>query len=101
MGFKEAVPYLMLLAVLTSVGVTVGYIGFAAGTSDSRNELQKHIAVLTATNMFVVLVLGVLYYYYIQMNSSSFVPMTILITSFNTFLSIMSVSIAVLQQVSI
>jgi hypothetical protein len=100
MGFKEAVPYLMLIAVLTSVGITVGYIGFAAGTSDSRNELQKHIAVLTATNMFVVLVLGVLYYYYVQMNTAAFVPMTILIVSFTLFLAIMSVSIAVLQQVS-
>ena len=100
MGFKEAVPYLLILAVLSCVGVTVGYISYAAGTSDNRNELQKHISILTAVNVFIVLTLGFLFYYYVQKNIDSFIPMTIILTCFNMFLSIMAVSVATLQQVS-
>jgi hypothetical protein len=99
-SLKEAVPYILLILVLASVTGSVAYIGMSAGNPDTRNELQKHVAILTTVNLLVTILLGFLLYYYITMNQSSFLPFTIFMTSFNMFLGIMSVSVAVLQQVN-
>ncbi len=97
---KEAVPYILLVLVLASVIGSVAYIGMSAGNPDTRNELQKHVAILTTVNLLTTILLGFLLYYYITMNQSAFLPFTIFMTSFNMFLGIMSVSIAVLQQIN-
>lgn len=101
MDIKQLLPYMLIGIILTSVAVSVGYIGYSAsGNQNNRNELQKHVAILTTVNLLTAIFLGVLFYYYIQMNSASFVPFTIIMMTFNLFLSIMSVSIAVLTQSS-
>jgi hypothetical protein len=101
MNLKELLPYLLVGIVLTSVAVSVGYIGYSAsGNQNNRNELQKHVAILTTVNLLTAIFLGILFYYYIQMNSASFVPFTIMMMTFNLFLSIMAVSVAVLTQTS-
>jgi hypothetical protein len=99
MDIKELLPYLLVTIVLISVAVSVGYIGYSAsGNQNNRNELQKHVAILTTVNLLTAIFLGILFYYYIQMNGGSFVPFTIIMMTFNLFISIMSVSIAVLTQ---
>jgi hypothetical protein len=97
---KETIPYILLVLVLASVAGSVAYIGMSAGNSDTRNELQKHVAILTTVNLLTSVLLGFLLYYYILMNSSSFFPFTIFMLTFNMFLGIMAVSVAVLQQVN-
>jgi hypothetical protein len=100
MEMSEIFPYILVFIVLTSVAVSVGYIGYSAGNQNSRNELQKHVAILTTVNLLTCLFLGILFFYYIQMNRVAFIPFTIIMLTFNLFLSIMSVSIAVLTQSS-
>lgn len=99
-SLKEAVPYVLLVLVLASVIGSVAYIGMSAGNPDTRNELQKHVAILTTVNLLVSILMGFLLYYYILMNQASFLPFTIFMLTFNMFLGILSVSIAVLQQVN-
>lgn len=100
MNLRDSVPYLLLVLVLASVAGSVGYIGMSAGNTDTRNELQKHVAILTTVNILTCILLGFLLYYYVLANPSSFFPFTMFLLTFNLFLGIMSVSIAVLQQVS-
>jgi hypothetical protein len=100
-SFQDSVPYLLVGLVLVSVAVSVIYIGMSAGNSDTRNELQKQIGILTGTNVLTVIFLGFLMYYYVLSNTQMFLPFTIFMMSFNLFLGIMSVSIAVLQQLSV
>lgn len=98
-SLKETAPYILVALILLSVGGSVGYIGMSAGKPDTRNELQKHVAILTTVNLLTCILLGFLLYYYILMNNSAFLPFTIFMLTFNMFLGIMSVSIAVLQQI--
>jgi hypothetical protein len=100
MNLSQLVPYLLLVLVLASVATTVIYLGVNAGNVDVRNELQKHVAILSVTNLLTVIFLGFLLYYYILSNPASFLPFSIFMLSFNMFLGIMSVSIAVLQQIA-
>jgi hypothetical protein len=100
MNLREMVPYLLLVLVLASVAASVGYIGYSAGNPDTRNEIQKHVAILTTVNLLTSLFLGFLLYYYILSNPASFIPLTLFMLTFNMFLGIMATSIAVLQQVS-
>lgn len=100
-NFSDYIPYLLVGLVLISVSVSVIYIGMSAGNSDTRNELQKQISILTATNVITVIFLGFLMYYYLLSNTQAIIPFTVFMLSFNLFLSIMSVSISVLQQMSI
>jgi hypothetical protein len=99
--FQEVLPYALVGLVLISVAVSVVYIGMAAGNSDTRNELQKHIGILTATNIVTVFFLGFLMYYYLISNTQMILPFTVFMASFNLFLGIMAVSVAVLQQLSV
>lgn len=100
-GFQDSLPYVLVGLVLVSVAVSVIYIGMSAGNSDTRNELQKHIGILTATNVVTVFFLGFLMYYYLISNSQMILPFTVFMTSFNLFLGIMAVSVSVLQQLSV
>lgn len=100
MNIKEAAPYVLVSIVLVSIAVSLSFIGQSSGNANTRNELQKQIGILTTVNLLASLILGVLLYYYIQINADSFVPLTIIMLTFNLFLSIMSTSIAVLVQSS-
>ena len=97
---QDSVPYVLVGLVLVSVAVSVIYIGMSAGNSDTRNELQKQVSILTAANVITIIFLGFLMYYYVLSNTQMFVPFTIFMMSFNLFLGIMAVSICVLQQFS-
>ena len=100
-GFQDSLPYVLVGLVLVSVSVSVIYIGMSAGNSDTRNELQKHIGILTATNIVTVVFLGFLLYYYLISNTQMILPFTVFMSSFNLFLGIMAVSVSVLQQLSV
>jgi hypothetical protein len=100
-SMQDSVPYILVGLVLVSVAVSVIYIGMSAGNSDTRNELQKQISILTGTNVITVIFLGFLMYYYVISNTQMFLPFTIFMMTFNLFLGIMAVSISVLQQLSI
>jgi hypothetical protein len=100
-SFQETIPYILVGLIFISVAVSVTYIGMSAGNSDTRNELQKQISILTAANALTVVVLGFLIYYYVMSNTQMFVPFSIFMMSFNLFLGILAVSISVLQQLSV
>jgi len=100
MNLKEATPYILIFIVLVSVAASLGYIGSQSGNSNTRNEIQKQVGILATTNALGSIFLGILLYYYVQINPESFVPFTIIMLTFNLFLSIMSTSIAVLVQSS-
>lgn len=100
-SFQESIPYILVGLVLISVAVSVIYIGMSAGTSETRNELQKQISILTGTNAIAVIFLGFLLYYYVMSDIHVFLPLTIFMMSFNLFLGIMAVSVSVLQQLSV
>lgn len=100
MELKQAIPYLLLTLVLASVATTVIYLGVNAGNVDVKNEFQKHIAILTITNLLTSVLLGFLLYYYILSNPASFFPFALFMIVFNMFLSITAVSISVVQQMT-
>ena len=101
MALQDSVPYILVGLVLVSVAISVIYIGMSAGNSDTRNELQKQISILTGTNVITVIFLGFLMYYYVVSNTQMLLPFTIFMMTFNLFLGIMAVSISVLQQLSV
>jgi hypothetical protein len=100
-GVQGSLPYVLVFLVLASVATSVFYIGMSAGNSDTRNELQKHISILTAANVLTVIFLGFLSYYYLTSNTQMILPFTVFMTTFNMFLGIMAVSVSVLQQLSV
>jgi hypothetical protein len=100
MNIRELVPYILVTVVLASVAASIGYIGYNSGNPDTRNELQKHVAILTTVNLLTSIFLGFLLYYYVLSSPASFLPLTIVMLTFNLFIGIMAVSVAVLQQVS-
>ena len=100
MNIKEALPYILIFIVLVSVAGSLIYIASQSGNQNTRNEIQKHVGILSTVNGVAALLLGILLYYYIQITPESFVPFTIIMLTFNLFLSIMSTSIAVLVQSS-
>ena len=99
MNLSQIVPYILLFLVMASVAGSVTYIGLTAGNPDTRNELQKHVAILGITNLLTCILLGFLLYNYLLSNPASFFPFAIFLMTFNIFLSVMAVSISVLQQV--
>jgi hypothetical protein len=99
-NLSQSVPYLLVGLVFVSVASSVIYIGMSAGNSDTRNELQKQVAILTGTNVLTSIFLGFLLYYYLMSNIDMLVPFTAFMVTFNLFLGIMAVSISVLQQLS-
>ena len=100
MNLKEATPYILIFLLLLSVTASLAYIGAQSGSSNTRNEIQKQIGILGTVNALGAVFLGILLYYYVQINPESFVPFSIIMLTFNLFLSIMSTSIAVLVQSS-
>jgi hypothetical protein len=100
-SIQESIPYVLVAVVLISVAVSVIYIGMSAGNSDTRNELQKQIGILTGANTITIIFLGFLMYYYLMSNVNMLIPFTVFMTTFNAFLGIMAVSISVLQQLSV
>lgn len=94
------IPIILVLAVLVSVAFSVSYIGMSAGSSDTRNEIQKQVGILTAVNSVTVIVLGFLMYYYIMGNPGSFIQFSVIMQTFVLFMSVMAVSISVLQQMN-
>jgi len=100
-SIQESIPYVLVGLVLISVAISVIYIGMSAGNSDTRNELQKQIFILTGANTITIIFLGFLMYYYLMSNVDMLIPFTIFMMTFNTFLGIMAVSISVLQQLAI
>ena len=100
-SISDYIPYLLVGLVLLSVSVSVTYIGMSAGNSDTRNELQKQLGILTATNVITVIFLGFLMYYYLLSNTQAIIPFTVSMITVNLFLSITAVSVAVLQQLSV
>ena len=97
---QEATPYLLVALVIISIGGSVSYIGSSAGNANVRNELQKHMAVITAINVLLSIAIGTLLYYYVTGNTSSFIPVTIFMLLFNIFMTIMCVSVTALQKIS-
>ena len=97
---QEVTPYLLVALVIISIGGSVSYIGSSAGNANVRNELQKHMAVITAINVLLSIAIGTLLYYYVTGNTSSFIPVTIFMLSFNIFMTIMCVSVTALQKIS-
>ena len=100
-GVQGSLPYVLVGLVVVSVATSVIYIGMAAGDSNTRNELQKHISILTAANVLTVLFLCFLSYYYLTSNTQMILPFTVFMSTFNMFLGIMAVSVSVLQQLSV
>ena len=96
----QLTPYLLVGLVLLGLGTSMTFVGMNGGNDTTRNELQKQVGILTAMNLLVCLVLGFLLYYYIQSSPSSFIPFTIVMITFNLFISIMAISVSVLQQLS-
>ena len=101
MAASDYLPYVLVGLVLLLIVISVSYIGTSAGNSDTRNELQKQIGILTATNFITIFFLGFLIYSYVLSNTQIFVPLTIFMMTFNLFLGVMAVSISVLQQLSV
>ena len=100
-ALSDYIPYVLVGVVVISVSVSVIYIGMSAGNSDTRNELQKQISILTATNVITTFFMGWLMYYYLLSNTQAIIPFTVFMLTFNLFLSIMSVSISLLQQLHV
>lgn len=100
MALAETVPYILLFLVLISVAGSVTYIGLSAGNPDTRDEIQKHVSILTVVNLLTTIFLGFLLYYYLLSSPASFFPFTIFVMMFNMFLGIMAVSISILQKMS-
>lgn len=100
MNIKEALPYILIFLVLLSVAGSFTYIASQSGNSNTRNEIQKQVGILSTVNALASIFLGILLYYYVQISPDAFVPFTIIMLTFNLFLSIMSTSIAVLVQSS-
>ncbi len=100
-NISDYIPYLLVGLVLLSVSVSVIYMGMSAGNTDTRNELQKQLGILTGTNVITVIFLGFLMYYYLLSNTQAIVPFTVVMLSVNLLLSITAVSVAVLQQLSV
>lgn len=100
MPLQDIFSGILVLLILGSVAGSVGYIAYTAGNPDTRNEIQKHVAILTTVNLLTTILFGVLVYMYILRSPASFFPITIVMMFFNMFLSIMAVSISSLQQIS-
>lgn len=98
-GLSEYTPYILVAIVLILIGGSVIYVASQVGTNDTRNELQKSVAVLAIGNTVGSVVLGYMLYDYMTRNASSALPLIAIMFMFSTFLSIMSLSISIIQKI--
>lgn len=98
---QSSIPYLLLIVILICCGFSVIYMAnISIGDKNTRNELQKHISILSSVNLILVLLLGFGIYYYLKSKPDSIFPFQLTLNIFNTFLAIMAISIATLQKLS-
>lgn len=101
MDTKTLIPYILIFITLAGFTTALVLVGQGIGNANTRNELQKWVGILTAVNAIVVILFGFLLYYYLaNIHPASFMPFTIILITFNFFLSLTSVGISVLQQSS-
>ena len=75
-------------------------IGQASGSGDVKNEMQKAITNATIINTVLVAIMGFIAFLYIDVNQDAQRPYIILMLHIALLLSVISVSIASLQQIS-
>ena len=86
-----------LTTILTIVSVSL--IMTSSSSNPSTDQLKVYLATLTTVNLLVMIFLGYLVYDYILKSPSSLIPITLLMITFNLFISILSFSIALQQKV--
>lgn len=101
MDMKSIIPYVLITIVLIGFTASLVLVGQGIGNANTRNELQKWVGILTAVNSIIVVLFGLVLYWYINnIKPESFMPFTLILITFNIFLSLTAVSISVLQQSS-
>jgi len=86
-----------LTTILTIVSVSL--IMSSSSSNPPTDQLKVYLATLTTVNLLVMIFLGYLVYDYILKTPSSLIPITLLMITFNLFISIISFSIAVEQKI--
>lgn len=100
MESRTIVSWLLVTVVLFLSGFSIIYMSRGIGDENTRNELQKQISILAITNSIMIIFLGFLLYQYIGTQPQNTLPFMIIVSTFNMFLGIMAISIAVLQKLS-
>ena len=75
-------------------------VGQASGTSDSKNDMAKAITNVTIVNSILIIVMTGIAYFYLSANPAAQGPYLILMVHVALLMSIISVSISSLQQIS-
>jgi uncharacterized membrane protein HdeD (DUF308 family) len=99
-AIAQYVPYILVGVILILIGGSVIYVATQVGTNDTRNELQKSIAVLAIGNIVGSILLGFLLYFYMTQNPDTALPLIAVMFMFSIFLSIMSLSVSLVQKLN-
>ena len=75
-------------------------VGQASGSSDSKNDMAKAITNVTIVNSILIIVMTGIAYFYLSANPAAQGPYLILMVHVALLMSIISVSISSLQQIS-
>lgn len=100
MESRTFLSWLLVAVVLFLSGFSIIYMSRGVGDENTRNELQKQIGILATTNSIMIIFLGFLLYQYIGTQPQNTLPFMIIVSTFNMFLGVMAISIAVLQKLS-
>ena len=100
METRTIISWLLVAVVLFLSGFSTIYMARGIGDENTRNELQKQVSILAITNAIMIIFLGFLLYQFIGTQPQNTLPFIIVISTFNMFLGIMAISIAVLQKLS-
>ena len=92
--------WLSLLFFFIGMIFTMVTVGKAAASSDVKNDMIKAITNVTIVNTMLMLVLGGTAYFYLDTNTLAERPYIIFMLHLSLLISIISVSISSLQQLS-
>ena len=97
----------MQIAMIGSIALFLGatlyaiiQIGILASKSDTKSNMASAITSVTVINSILMLVMAGIAYFYLKTNESAILPYTLIMLHVTLLISVVSVSIASLQQIN-
>lgn len=75
-------------------------VGQASGSSDSKNDMAKAITNVTIVNSILIIIMTGMAFFYLAENKEAVIPYLIIMVHVSLLMSVISVSISSLQQIS-
>jgi len=99
----DSMQIAMIGSIILFLGATlysIIQIGIIASKSDTKSNMASAITSVSVINSILMLVMAGIAYFYLRTNESAILPYTLIMLHVTLLISVVSVSIASLQQIN-